>query len=67
MEGSPGIGKSWSLLYAPYRARLFEGVNVCLFVSKDNIMFYLSAQETKCARGREASHKKTQASYPSFQ
>jgi hypothetical protein len=41
MVGSPGIGKSWSLLYALQQACLFDGANVCLFVSK-NSTAYLS-------------------------
>eukprot|EP00978_Attheya_sp_CCMP212_P048372 scaffold511393_cov122-Attheya_sp.AAC.1 len=36
MVGSPGIGKSWSLLYALQQACLFDGANVCLFVSQDS-------------------------------
>jgi hypothetical protein len=36
MVGSPGIGKSWSLLYALQQACLFDGANVCLFVTKGN-------------------------------
>jgi hypothetical protein len=36
MVGSTGIGKSWSLLYALQQACLFDGANVCLFVSKSN-------------------------------
>jgi hypothetical protein len=39
MVGSPGIGKSWSLLYALQQACLFDGANVCLFVSKDSMAY----------------------------
>jgi hypothetical protein len=39
MVGSPGIGKSWSLIYALRQACLFDGANVCLFVTKDNMAY----------------------------
>jgi hypothetical protein len=39
MVGSPGIGKSWSLIYALQQSCLFDGANVCLFVSKYNTAY----------------------------
>jgi hypothetical protein len=33
--GSPGIGKSWQLLYALQQALMFDGANVMLLVPKD--------------------------------
>jgi hypothetical protein len=52
MVGSPGIGKSWSLLYAlQEQACLFDGANVCLFVSKGSTAYLFLRRGNKCTHG----------------
>eukprot|EP00550_Attheya_septentrionalis_P006582 CAMPEP_0198289198 /NCGR_PEP_ID=MMETSP1449-20131203/7477_1 /TAXON_ID=420275 /ORGANISM="Attheya septentrionalis, Strain CCMP2084" /LENGTH=677 /DNA_ID=CAMNT_0043987495 /DNA_START=20 /DNA_END=2053 /DNA_ORIENTATION=- len=47
MVGSPGIGKSWSLLYALQQGCLFDGANVCLFVSNHKIAYLILRRGNK--------------------
>eukprot|EP00978_Attheya_sp_CCMP212_P031035 scaffold115965_cov41-Attheya_sp.AAC.1 len=47
MVGSSGIGKSWSLLYTLQQGCLFDGANVCLFVSKDTNAYLILRRGNK--------------------